>query len=84
MAAETKLCLRENLQKGDELDIQCITTVDNKRNESGLEVDVITQRVAPVGPLMGGPQCRMSILRNANVACLCRLFMAISHVEFKK
>ena len=32
----------------------------------------------------GGPQCRMSILRNGNVACLCRLFMAMSHVEFKK
>ena len=33
------------------------------------------------GPLTGG---RLSILRNANVACLCRLFMAMSHVEFKK
>ena len=37
-----------------------------------------------LGPLTGGPQCRMSILRNGNVACLCRLFMAMSHVEFKK
>ena len=37
------------------------------------------------GPSMGGPQCRMSILRNSNVACLCRLFFfTMSHVEFKK
>ena len=36
------------------------------------------------GPLMGGPQCRMSILRNGNVACLCRLFSPMSDVEFKK
>ena len=42
---------------------------------------IITVRV---GPLTGGPECRMSILRNSNVACLCRLFMAMSHVEFKK
>ena len=33
---------------------------------------------------MGTPQCRMSILRNGNVACLCRLFSPMSHVEFKK
>ena len=32
----------------------------------------------------GGSPCRMSILRNANVACLCRLLMPISHVEFNK
>ena len=31
-----------------------------------------------------GSRCRMSILRNANVACLCRLFMPMSNVEFKK
>ena len=31
------------------------------------------------GPLTGGPACLMSILRNANIACLCRL----SPVEFK-
>ena len=37
-----------------------------------------------VGALDGGPPCRLSILRNANVACLCRLFMPMSHVEFKK
>ena len=36
-----------------------------------------------VGPLMGGPQCHMSILRNDNVACPCRLFYPMSHVEFK-
>ena len=36
------------------------------------------------GALDGGPQCRMSILRNANVACHCRLFSPMSHVEFKK
>ena len=28
--------------------------------------------------------CRLSILRNANVACLCRLFFTMSHVEFMK
>ena len=36
------------------------------------------------GALDGGSPCRLSILRNANVACLCRLFMSMSHVEFKK
>ena len=36
-----------------------------------------------MGPLMGGPQCRMSILRNGNVAYACRLFYPMSHVEFK-
>ena len=35
------------------------------------------------GPLMGGLQCRMSILRNGNVACPCRLFYPMSHVKFK-
>ena len=41
-----------------------------------------------MGPLtggrVGGSPCRMSILRNAYVACLCRLFVPLSHVEFKK
>ena len=32
----------------------------------------------------GGPQCRMSILRNGNIACLFHLFFSMSHVEFKK
>ena len=36
------------------------------------------------GALEGGPPCRMSILRNFNVACHCRLFSPMSHVEFKK
>ena len=36
------------------------------------------------GPLMGGPQCHMSILRNGNVAYHCRLFSPMSHFEFKK
>ena len=36
------------------------------------------------GALDGGSPCRLSILRNANVACFCRLFMAMSGVEFKK
>ena len=36
-----------------------------------------------VGPLMGGPQCRVLILRNGNVICPCRLFHPKSHVEFK-
>ena len=30
---------------------------------------------------MGGPQCHMSILRNDNVACPCRLFSPMTHVE---
>ena len=38
----------------------------------------------PIGALDGGSPCRLSILRNANVACLCHLFMAMSNVEFKK
>ena len=33
---------------------------------------------------MGGPQCRVSILRNSNVACLCLLFSPMSRVEFKE
>ena len=37
-----------------------------------------------LGPLMEGPQCRMTILKDGNVACLCRLFSSMSHVEFKK
>ena len=36
--------------------------------------------VGGVGPLMGGPQCRMSNLRNGNVPC--RYFYNI-HVDFK-
>ena len=32
----------------------------------------------------GVPKCRMSILRNANVACLCLSVSLLSHVEFKK
>ena len=37
-----------------------------------------------VRALEGGPQCRMSISRNGNVACHCHLFSLMSHVEFKK
>ena len=38
-----------------------------------------------LGPLMGvAGACRMSILRNGNVGCPCRLFSPMSHVEFKK
>ena len=38
------------------------------------------------GVLTGGGGVPMSpvALRNGNVACLCRLFMPMSHVEFKK
>ena len=32
----------------------------------------------------GGLQHRMSILRNGNAACLCRLFSSMSHDESKK
>ena len=37
-----------------------------------------------IGALDGGSPCHLSILRNANVACLCRLFKAMSPVDFKK
>ena len=40
--------------------------------------------IPPEGPLMSGPQCRMSILRNGNTTCPCRLFSPMSHVTFKK
>ena len=33
---------------------------------------------------MGGSQCRMSIIRNDNVACFGRLFSSMSHIEFKE
>ena len=45
---------------------------------------MLCEGVAKLGPFMGGSPCRVSILRNANVACLCRLFMPMSHVESKK
>ena len=32
------------------------------------------------GAFEGAPQCRMSILRNANVVCHCRLFSPMPHV----
>ena len=46
----------------------------------------INQRMEswPMGALDGGSPSRLSILRNGNVACLCQLFMAMSHDEFKK
>ena len=37
-----------------------------------------------VGALDGGHQCRMSILRNCTVTCLCHLFSSMSRFEFKK
>ena len=36
------------------------------------------------GTLKGSPQCRLSILRNGNVACHCHLFSPMSHFEFQK
>ena len=48
-----------------------------------LQISIIHGKVSG-GPLIGGPQCRMRILRNGNVACHCRLFSPMSHVEFKK
>ena len=36
------------------------------------------------GDLDGGPHVACRFLRNANVTCRCRLFMAMSHVEFEK
>ena len=44
----------------------------------------LTSRPTSSGALDGGSPCRLSILRNANVACLCRLFKAMSPVGFKK
>ena len=35
------------------------------------------------GALDGGSKCRMSILRNSNIACSCYLFYPMSYVEFK-
>ena len=32
----------------------------------------------------GGSPCRMSILRNTNVASLCHLFSPMSHIEFEE
>ena len=40
--------------------------------------------VESTGALDGGSRCRMSIFKNGNVACLCRLFSTMSHVEFKR
>ena len=40
--------------------------------------------MASGGTLHEGSPWRLSILRNANVAYLCRLFMPMSHVKFKK
>ena len=37
-----------------------------------------------IGALDGGSGCRISILRKANVACLCCLKFPLSPVEFKK
>ena len=43
-----------------------------------------------MGPLTGGGgggggvPCHVSVLRNANVACLCPLSMPMSQVEFQK
>ena len=33
------------------------------------------------GPLTGRSSCRISIFINENVACLCRLFSSLSHVD---
>ena len=41
-------------------------------------------QLCDIGALDGGSLCRLSILRNANVAGLCRLFKAMSPVDFKK
>ena len=30
-----------------------------------------------------GAKCRISISKNSNITCLCRLFSPISHVDFK-
>ena len=35
-----------------------------------------------VGPLMGDPQCHMSIFLNGNVTRPCRLFSLMSHVKY--
>ena len=37
-----------------------------------------------LGPLMGGPQCLMSILRNGKGTCWFHLLSQMSYVKFKK
>ena len=41
----------------------------------------LESKLSLVGPCRGVP---MSILRNANVVCLCRLFIPMSPFKFKK
>ena len=45
---------------------------------------MLQEQARTCGTLDGGSGCRLLILRNANGACLCHLFMPMSHVEFKK
>ena len=45
---------------------------------------MLQEQATTCGALDGGSPCRLSILRITNVACLCCLFMPMSHVEFKK
>ena len=47
-------------------------------------IEVIIEKGPLTGGGGGGSPCHLSFLRNANVACLCRLFMPMSHVEFKR
>ena len=73
----------------------CHCSDESKQRGSGnLIGSMVTGRVTiscypwAAGDQQGGRQgespCRLSILRNANVTCLCRLFMPMSHVKFKK
>ena len=45
---------------------------------------MLQEQTRTSGALDRGSPCHMSILRNANVAGLYRLFMPKSHVKFKK
>ena len=46
--------------------------------------DDIHRPKATVGALDSGPPCRLSILRNTNVTCLCGLFLPMSPFKFTK
>ena len=49
-------------------------------NENELKRQSLTTVPHTLGALDGGPQCRMSNLRNGNVPCR---YLCISHVDFK-
>ena len=54
-----------------------------KKSDPTMETRETSLVMVYMGPLMGFP-CHLSILRNGNVTCLCRLFLPMPHVKFKK